>query len=106
MKWLLCGFGPMVALAMAGPAAAADASVPLKGPIADADNAPAPRVAGFSGVDITSQGRYSAFLGGTIAASGDLDTSGFRVGIVGASGTYKFHSETFDTLNRAIFTTA
>lgn len=47
------------------------------------------RVAGFTGFDV-SKSSYSAWAGTLIAPTGDLDTSGLRLYLLGEGGAYRY----------------
>jgi len=62
----------------------------------------------FTGVDFTSQRSYTGYLGGNFAPWGDLDTSGFRLSLFGASGTYRYDTTvgTASTTIKGLFETS
>ena len=74
---------PIIAVAIAGEARAADMP-------ASPENG-AQHISIFSGTDLTSIGSYTGYAGATLAPFGSLEASGFRLGLFGAAGTYRYN---------------
>jgi Cellulose biosynthesis protein BcsS len=78
------------------------ADMPIKGPPSvykEAPDEPEAHIAPFAGADFTSQGYAFGFAGAIFAPYSSLETSGFRLYLHGASGVYKYITDS-DTRNR------